>query len=182
MTQYLRSDKYLSAAQFTTPSVNSSYPLPSVNINCNVSAPSIIEADADTATGAGTSRRGAGGRGRTESGGDGGSSDGGKGHATSLNNGKPLTLDDISKNLKSTLNTLSLILIYLGISLPSYVVAAINVNCYATSECLDLHYYIFIFTGVTFLGHLIFPINWILQDKMYTNKLKKTYRIFLGIQ
>ena len=93
-----------------------------------------------------------------------------------------VNLEEFTKNVKSTLNTLSLILIYLGISLPSYVTAAVHMNCFEDGDCLNLHYYIFIFTSVTFIGHLLFPISWFAQDRMYIDKLTKTYRLMLGSQ
>ena len=50
-----------------------------------------------------------------------------------------LTLEELTKSLKSTLNTLSLILIYLSISLPSYLAAAVQTECWEPGcECRKL--------------------------------------------
>ena len=94
-----------------------------------------------------------------------------------------LTLEELTKSLKSTLNTLSLILIYLGISLPTYVAAAVYVGCSSETEgvaaesCDPLHNYIVIFTSMTFVGHILFPISWFMQDRAYARKLTQACHI-----
>ena len=92
------------------------------------------------------------------------------------------SLEDLKNDFRSTIKTLALILMYLLISLPTYIAAAIHRNCYCAApnglqNCQKLREYMYVFDNVSLIGHIIFPCTWLLLDKMYSDKLLKTLRL-----
>ena len=92
------------------------------------------------------------------------------------------SLEDLKNDLKSTMKTLALILMYLLISLPTYITAAIHRNCYCAApnglqNCQKLREFMYVFDNVSLIGHIVFPCTWLFFDKMYSDKLLKTLRI-----
>ena len=98
---------------------------------------------------------------------------GGRGVVTSF--------EEIKKDVKSTIKTLSLILMYLAISLPTYITATVHRDCYCieydSQGCVELRKYLYVFRNVSLVGHIAFPCTWLFFDKMYGDKLLKTLRI-----
>ena len=98
-------------------------------------------------------------------------------------------LDDFRKDFRSSIKTLSLILMYLLISLPIYVAATAYLDCYcedtsrvpggllAKSNCKELRQYMYVFSNLSLIGHVVFPCTWLFFDKMYADKLFKLLRI-----
>ena len=92
------------------------------------------------------------------------------------------SLEDLRNDFRSTIKTLALILMYLLISLPTYITAAIYRNCYCATpnglqNCQELREYMYVFDIVSLIGHIVFPCTWLCFDKMYSDKLLKTFRI-----
>ena len=92
------------------------------------------------------------------------------------------SLEDLKNDLKSTMKTLALILMYLLISLPTYITAAIHKDCYCAApngvqNCPKLREYMYVFDNVSLIGHIAFPCTWLFFDKMYSDKLLKTLRL-----
>jgi len=110
-----------------------------------------------------------------------------------LNGGKKnrisASINDFKSEVRSTIKTLALILMYLLISLPSYITATIHRNCYCQVDddgtnhaddlqnCKELRQYMYVFSNLSLVGHIAFPCTWLFFDKMYTDKLLKTLRI-----
>ena len=92
------------------------------------------------------------------------------------------SLEDLKNDFRSTLKTLALILMYLLISLPTYITAAIHRNCYCAApnglqNCLKLREFNNVFDNISLIGHIVFPCTWLFFDKMYSDKLLKTLRL-----
>ena len=97
------------------------------------------------------------------------------------------SIEDLKSEVRSTIKTLALILLYLLISLPSYITASIHRDCYCNVEdgsnsetlqnCMELRQYIYVFSKASLVGHIAFPCTWLFFDKMYSDKLLKTLRI-----
>ena len=96
------------------------------------------------------------------------------------------SLEHFKNNVKSTIKTLALILLYLLISLPTYITATIYQDCYCLDvgfvqrnlqTCQELRQYLFMFRTLSLLGHIVFPCTWLFFDKMYSDKLLKTLRL-----
>ena len=87
----------------------------------------------------------------------------------------------LRKDIKSTVKTLSLILMYLGISLPTYITATVHRGCFCKSyegrACSDLQNSLAIMQYFMLVGHIVFPCTWLLFDKMYEEKLLKWVQI-----
>jgi hypothetical protein len=82
------------------------------------------------------------------------------------------TLQDLKRDLKSTIKTLSMLFVYLGMSSPWYVVAVLM---FLDNRRSDLKDFGFFFFHISYLGHLAYPYMWLLNDKLFLEKIVDTF-------
>ncbi len=82
------------------------------------------------------------------------------------------TLQELKRDLKGTIKTLSMLFVYLGMSSPWYVIA---VMMFVDNSRTDLKVYGFFFFHISYLGHLAYPYMWLLNDKLFQMKIIETF-------
>lgn len=82
-----------------------------------------------------------------------------------------LNLEELKRDFKSTIKTLAMLFVYLLMSSPLYISAAVHSNCLEAGDCRQFGVYVIIFYNVSMLGLVIYPYIWLLLDKHFAEKI-----------
>lgn len=81
-----------------------------------------------------------------------------------------LNLSDLRRDFVSTIKTLAMLFVYLLMSSPLYISAAVHSNCHDSGVCRQFTIYVIIFYHISMLGLAIYPYMWLLLDKQFARK------------
>lgn len=81
-----------------------------------------------------------------------------------------LNLSDLRRDFVSTIKTLAMLFVYLLMSSPLYISAAVHSNCHDSGVCRQFTVYVIIFYHISMLGLAIYPYMWLLLDKQFARK------------
>ena len=84
-------------------------------------------------------------------------------------------LEELKRDLKSSLKTLAMLFVYLLMSCPLYISAAIYSNCLEDGDCRHFGLYVIIFYNVSVSGLIIYPFIWLLLDRQFAACIYKHF-------
>lgn len=87
-----------------------------------------------------------------------------------------ITFADMRRDFVPTIKTLALLFLYLLMSSPLYISAAIYSNCVEAGDCHQLGIYVIIFYNLSMLGLVVYPYFWLLLDKQFSRKIIQVFR------
>lgn len=90
-------------------------------------------------------------------------------------------IEGLRNDLRHTFRALFTMLMYLLITLPSFVPATIYSGCRRLHHCDLLFQCILITDKLSLASHVVLPVTWLCFDKLYSRKLVKTFRIWLNL-
>ena len=81
-----------------------------------------------------------------------------------------LKLSKLRRDFLPTIKTLSMLFLYLLMSSPLYISAAVHSRC-SKSECRQFEVCVIIFYNLSMLGLVVYPYFWLLLDRQFAQRV-----------